>query len=69
MWQSKKASGTCFFNDAMTGEPHVMLGTKWPSITSRCSSSAPAASTHLASLARLERSLASIDGAMTTHWQ
>ena len=44
-----------------------MLGTMCPSITSMCSSSAPAASTLFASLQMLARSLASIDGPMMQH--
>src|ERR1700692_2176298 len=42
-----------------------MLGTKWPSITSRWIQSAPAASTARTSSPSLEKSEARIDGAMT----
>src|ERR1700733_8244097 len=42
-----------------------MLGTKWPSITSKWIQSAPAASTARTSSPSLEKSEARIDGAMT----
>ena len=67
MWQSKKASGACLRMHLMTGAPHVMLGTKCPSMTSKCSSSAPAASTAFASPARSDKSDASMDGLIFTH--
>ena len=46
MWQSNvprpPASfglSTCFLSFPITGAPNVMFGTKWPSITSKCSQS------------------------------
>ena len=47
-----------------TTGPMVMLGTKWPSITSTCSQSAPAASTARASSPSLAKSADRIEGAM-----
>lgn len=38
MWQSMKMSGTFFLTHARIGGPIVMLGTKWPSMTSAVSS-------------------------------
>jgi hypothetical protein len=46
----------------MTGGPKVMLGTKWPSITSRWTQSAPAATTASTSSPRREKSADRIDG-------
>ena len=51
---------------ATTGGPKVMLGTKWPSITSRWIQSAPAAAMSRTSWPSLEKSAARIDGARTT---
>src|SRR5689334_571361 len=46
IWQSKVPEppasfglSTCFLSFPITGAPKVMFGTKWPSITSRCSQS------------------------------
>ncbi len=44
--------------------PHVMFGTNRPSITSRCSHSAPASCTHSISSAMRAKSAANNDGAM-----
>src|SRR5579863_193827 len=55
---------TCGRSAFTTTGPIVMLGTKWPSITSTCSQSAPAASTAFASSARREKSAERTDGAM-----
>src|SRR5690242_8937869 len=49
----------------MTSGPKEMLGTKWPSITSRWIQSAPAWSTARTSSPSLEKSDARIEGAMT----
>src|SRR5579863_9651096 len=54
----------CGLSAFTTTGPIVMLGTKWPSITSTCSQSAPAASTAFASSARRAKSAERIDGAM-----
>ena len=48
----------------MTGGPKVMLGTKWPSITSRWIQSAPALSIASTSSPSFEKSDASTDGAI-----
>jgi len=45
----------------------LRLGTKWPSMTSRCSQSAPGAMRPTAS-DRLPKSAESIDGAMRSAW-
>src|SRR5277367_3508586 len=50
----------------MTGGPKVMLGTKWPSITSRWIQSAPAATTARTSSPSLAKSADRIEGAMIT---
>src|SRR4051812_5554801 len=42
--------------------PKLMFGTKWPSITSRCSAVTPAASTAFTSRSKWAKSLAKIDG-------
>ncbi len=47
-----------------TAGPMVMLGTNWPSMTSTCSMSAPAASTAFTSSPRRAKSAARIDGAI-----
>src|SRR5690606_12259004 len=49
----------------MTCGPKVMLGTKWPSITSRWIQSAPAAATASTSSPSREKSADSTEGAMT----
>src|SRR5438477_9707119 len=61
-WQSSGTSVT-LRNDLTTGGPMVMLGTKWPSITSTCSSVPPPASAARASSARRAKSADKIDGA------
>ena len=48
----------------MTGGPKVMLGTKWPSITSRWIQSAPAATMASTSSPSFEKSDDSTDGAI-----
>src|SRR6201999_3034395 len=52
--------------DLITSGPKEMLGTKWPSITSRWIQSAPAASTARTSSPSLAKSEARIDGAITS---
>ena len=49
---------------AMTGGPKVMLGTKWPSMTSRCTQSMPARSMASISSLMREKSQLSMEGAM-----
>ena len=51
-------------SDFTTSGPKVMLGTKWPSMTSTWIQSAPAASTARTSSPSLAKSAARIDGAM-----
>src|ERR1700730_9588223 len=62
-WQSKIASGIDARSDLTTGGPMVMFGTKWPSITSTCSSVPPASSADLASTASCAKFADNIDGA------
>ena len=50
--------------DSTTGGPNEILSTKWPSITSRCSQSAPAFSIRSHSAPRWLKSHASTEGAM-----
>src|SRR5437867_4267533 len=50
--------------DETTGGPRLILGTKCPSITSRCSTSAPPLSTFSISALRFEKSAERIDGAI-----
>src|SRR5580704_7010952 len=64
-WQSKGLF-VCGRNAATTGGPKVMLGTKWPSITSRWIQSAPAAATARTSSPSFEKSDDRIEGAMIT---
>ena len=45
--------------------PSVMLGTKWPSITSTCTQSAPAAAMAATSSPSLAKSEARMDGAIS----
>ena len=52
-----------FSNDSTTGSPRVRFGTKWLSITSTCSQSAPV--TTAASSASRAKSAARIDGAIS----
>src|SRR5882762_9280369 len=40
-WQSRMALGSAFRSDATTKGPIVRFGTKWPSITSQCSTVPP----------------------------
>src|SRR5205823_7214954 len=61
-WQSSGTSVT-WRNDFTTGGPMVMLGTKWPSITSTCSSVPPPCSAACASSARRAKSADKIEGA------
>src|SRR5438876_10539979 len=61
-WQSSGTSVT-FRKDLTTGGPMVMLGTKWPSITSTCSSVPPPASAARASSAKRAKSADKMDGA------
>src|SRR5947208_9303283 len=51
--------------DLTTGRPIVILGTKWPSITSTCSMVAPPARTDSISSASLAKSADNIDGAIS----
>lgn len=62
-WQSRKAA-VCRRRHATTGAPSVRLGTKWPSMTSTCSQSAPAATMRAVSAANEDRSAASSEGLM-----
>ena len=61
---TSKGIFTCGFRALTMSGPSVMFGTKWPSITSMCSQSAPAASTARHSSPRRAKSEASIEGAM-----
>src|SRR5262249_47518728 len=49
-----------------TGGPMVRLGTKWPSMTSRCNNLAPPRSTRAISSARRAKSADRIDGTIST---
>ena len=49
----------------MTGIPKEIFGTKWPSITSIWSQSAPPFSTRFSSSARREKSAESMEGEMS----
>src|ERR1035437_9793371 len=51
--------------DSTTGGPMVILGTKWPSMTSTCSMVAPAGSTRATSSARRAKSADRIDGTIS----
>src|SRR5262245_51180788 len=55
-----------FFSASTTGMPMVRFGTKWPSMTSTCSQSAPASSTLRTSSARRTKSADSSEGAILT---
>eukprot|EP00967_Tisochrysis_lutea_P141551 scaffold260208_cov28-Tisochrysis_lutea.AAC.1 len=63
-WQSKNAVGRWERRHLRSGAPNVRFGTKWPSITSRCSQSAPAESTRCDSEAREDMSEARSEGQM-----
>src|ERR1035438_7974823 len=52
--------------DATTGGPMVRFGTKWPSITSRCSMEAPPRSAEAISRSRRAKSADRIDGTIST---
>mmetsp|Transcript_32226 Transcript_32226/g.96213 ORF Transcript_32226/g.96213 Transcript_32226/m.96213 type:complete len:233 (-) Transcript_32226:65-763(-) len=62
-WQSNTAA-ECLRRHLMMGAPMVRLGTKWPSMTSRCSQSAPSSSIRLDSSASRAKSDDSMDGHM-----
>src|ERR687898_1207020 len=64
-WASMGRS-TAAASEAATAGPTVRLGTKWLSITSKCTSSAPPLSARRTSSASSEKSAASIEGAPTT---
>src|SRR5271157_3453271 len=51
--------------DSTTGGPMVRLGTKWPSMTSRCRMVAPARSTRAISSAKRAKSADRIDGTIS----
>src|ERR687894_3038992 len=57
---------TAAASEAATAGPTVRLGTKWLSITSKCTSAAPPLSALRTSSASSEKSAASIEGAPTT---
>src|SRR5579883_1375096 len=65
MWQSMGREVT-FRSDASTGVPIVRLGTKCPSITSKCMTVPPPASAALTSSARCAKSADRIDGSSST---
>src|SRR3954463_9606737 len=52
--------------DSTTGGPIVRLGTKWPSMTSRCRREAPPRSTRAISSARRAKSADRIEGTIST---
>jgi hypothetical protein len=54
----------CGFSAFTMSGPRVMFGTKWPSMTSMCSQSAPAAWTARTSSPSRAKSAARIEGAM-----
>lgn len=56
----------CLRKEATMGCPKVMLGTKWPSITSRCNRSAPSANNCAHSSDNKARSASRMLGAMST---
>ena len=60
-WQSRKPS-VFFDRHFTTGAPKVRLGTKWPSMMSKCSQSAPPSSTLRLSDSMLAKSEASREG-------
>ena len=60
-WTSR-AVRACGRSAATTSGPRVMLGTKWPSITSTCTQSAPAASTAATSSPSRAKSAERIEG-------
>src|SRR5918999_1228727 len=64
-WASMGRS-TAAAREAATAGPTVRLGTKWLSITSKCTSSAPPLSARRTSSASSAKSAASIEGAPTT---
>src|SRR4030095_9299699 len=55
-----------FLSASTTGMPMVRFGTKWPSMTSTCSQSAPASSTLRTSSARRTKSADRSEGAIFT---
>mmetsp|Transcript_28887 Transcript_28887/g.81345 ORF Transcript_28887/g.81345 Transcript_28887/m.81345 type:complete len:291 (+) Transcript_28887:213-1085(+) len=62
-WQSRKPE-VCFRRAASTGWPRVMFGTKWPSMTSMCSQSAPIFRILLHSSPRVAKSAERMEGQM-----
>jgi hypothetical protein len=71
MWQSNvplppgfEGLSTCDLILVTTGAPKVMLGTKWPSITSTCSQSQPLLIVVEHASPRAAKSAERIDGAM-----
>src|SRR6266487_4114719 len=60
------ALGRAFLSDATTSGPIVIFGTKWPSITSTCSTVPPPSSAAFASSARRAKFAERIDGASST---
>jgi len=62
-WQSNGMFGTALRSDFTTGGPIVMLGTKWPSMTSTCSTVPPPSIAAFACSPRREKSAERIDGA------
>src|ERR671911_2641945 len=64
-WASMGRS-TAAASEAATAGPTVRFGTKWLSITSKCTSPAPPLSALRTSSASSEKSAASIEGAPTT---
>jgi hypothetical protein len=71
MWQSNvplppgfEGLSTCDLIFVTTGAPKVMLGTKWPSITSTCSQSQPLLIVVEHASPRAAKSAERIDGAM-----
>ena len=63
MWQSNTFSARARIAFT-TGGPKVMFGTKWPSIMSRCTQSAPARTTVSTSSPSREKSAERMEGAM-----
>src|ERR1700692_2059112 len=62
-WQSKGTLAMVFRSEATTGGPMVRLGTKWPSITSRCNTVPPPSMAADASAPSCAKLADRIDGA------